>query len=85
MKKIIIILSDVLYQHAEYTSGARYLEDYFEIEFIICKSWVWNVQNKKLDENYFSKTQTLYNYSFAENYNDLITIIKKKNLNLFLI
>ena len=78
MKKITIILVDKLDQHTEFTSGARYLENFFKIEFIICKSWAWNIQNKKLDENYFSKTKTLFNYFIAESFNDLIAIVKKK-------
>lgn len=78
MKKITIILVDKLDKHAEFTSGAYYLQDYFKIEFIICKSWAWNIQNKKLDENYFSKTKTLFNYFIAENFNNLKTILKKR-------
>ena len=78
MKKITIILVDKLDKHAEFTSGAYYLQDYFKIEFIICKSWAWNIQNKKLDENYFSKTKTLFNYFIAKNFNNLKTILKKR-------
>ena len=76
MKKILIIMADLLDKHSEFTTGAHYLKDHFAIEFIVCKSWIWNNHNEEIDRNYFAKTDTLFKHSFADSYDDLILQIK---------
>tara|TARA_B110000027_G_scaffold82833_1_gene88009 strand:- start:67 stop:1380 length:1314 start_codon:yes stop_codon:yes gene_type:complete len=78
MKKILIILADKLDKHCERVSGAIYLKNFFNIEFVICKSWIWNLDNKEIDL-YYSQTDTLYKYSLCKEYKELEGIIKKSN------
>lgn len=77
MKKILIVMADILDRHSEFTTGARYLKDYFRIEFIICKSWIWNNHNEEIDKNYFLKTNSNFTHTFADNFDELILKIKK--------
>ena len=75
-------MADLLDKHSEFTTGAHYLKDHFAIEFIVCKSWIWNNHNEEIDRNYFAKTDTLFKHSFADSYDDLILQIKLRiNLN----
>tara|TARA_B100001175_G_scaffold59938_1_gene48522 strand:- start:5458 stop:6672 length:1215 start_codon:yes stop_codon:yes gene_type:complete len=78
MKKILIILPDKLEEAAEYTSGANYLNQSFKIEFVICKSWAWEIKNKELDE-YFSNTKSMYQHQFADDFLHLKKIISGSN------
>lgn len=69
-KKISILLAEPLDKHVERTSGGYYLKKYFDITFLICSDWVWNLNSKNF--NYLQNaSNTNCQFKIIKNLEDL--------------
>ena len=50
-KKILIILAEPIDNHTILNTGAEYLKNFFEITFLLCTDWIWNLNKKNLEYN----------------------------------